>query len=638
MRMGQRRTRRMWLAVAAIGALMTIGSVVPGPARIAAAFGVNIHEGITAEGLSERPVTFGFLRQAVFDDIVDQHEQIDSGISGGRDERHFDDCEFDGGVEYINDRYAEIMDRLAAGRLWDATDAFGLALHPAQDLYAHSNWVELGFPVGAIASPSDLVDISRATPLPGLSWRVPAGGAVVRNDILLGNDDWTIPLGWTIDRAGGGKHVPVLFDAGGTRVGRLLMTGEGFNDSECDVRYAQSTLIAMNGFEHDDLNKDDEGQTGYSKARALAVMQTAYEWCRLMAKAGAAGTDGLLAALWVRSNGRPHPPGTPCEAAPPGRTEVTVVIDSVRVLDSGDDSDNQPGEVQLALALYNPSRFTRSVHAMNRGGHINIRNGEFVPTNRLPAPLTLCANYDEQVTVALHGWDNDDAAGDLFANDFDDKDDDDEVLIGFQRRLGPVLPTGQLLASSPDLLVRYHFVQGGRECDEGAPDNDNFNQAILLPRTNKGEVDGSNLAASGEVSEPRHAGSAPDTSVWYRWTAPLSGTAILTTAGSSFNTTLAVYQGESVSTLTAVAANDNIGGTRASRVAFRTVAGSTYRIAVDGVDGATGSIHLRWAVSLLPPDDTTFPDTNAPAKNNPASPSPAQPPAENPTVPTAPER
>ena len=152
-----------------------------------------------------------------------------------------------------------------------------------------------------------------------------------------------------------------------------------------------------------------------------------------------------------------------------------MVIDSVHVLDSGDDSDNQPGEVQLAVALYNhPSRFTRSVHATNRDGHIKVRNGEFIPASRLPAPLTLCANYDEQVTLALHGWDNDDPSGDPFANDFDDKDDDDEVLVGFQRRVGPVLPTGQQLASSADLQVRYHFVPGGHECDAGAPPERRF--------------------------------------------------------------------------------------------------------------------------------------------------------------------
>jgi hypothetical protein len=639
MGLNKHRVRQLWLAAAAMAIAMTAASVVPGPMRIAAAFSVNGHEDITADGLSERPGTEGFLRPAVQDDIADQHEQIDSGFSGGRDERHFDDCEFDGGVKYINDRYAETLAHLAAGRVWDATDAFGFALHPAQDIYSHSNWVELGFPTGSEATRADLINIARATRLPGLDWRVPPAGGVVRDDILLGSDDWNIPAGWTIERNGGGPFVPTLHNLGGTRVGRLLTSGEGRFDDECDVYVAGTQNRAFDGFEHSDLNKDDDSRTGYSQARKLAVLQTGYEWCRLMAKAGADGTDGLLAALWVRSNGRPHPEKTPCEEAPPGRTEVTVVIDSVRVLDDGDDSDNQPGEVQLAVALYNdPSRFTRSAHTMSRGGSIKVRNGEFIPTSRLPPPLTLCANYDERVTLALHGWDNDDPEGDPFANDFDDKDDDDEVLLGFQRRIGPVLPAGQQLASSPFLQVRYHFVRGGHECDMGAPANDDFDDATALPPTLRGEVNGSNAGASGEAGEPRHAGSAPDTSVWYRWTAPLSGTAVLSTAGSSFNTTLAIYGGSSVSSLTPVASNDNAAGTTTSRLAFRSIAGRTYHIAVNGVDAATGAIQLRWVVSVLPPNHPNFPNVDVPAKGESTSPSRAQSHDQDSGAPVAPSR
>ena len=291
----RRRAPRSCPAGVVMVVVLAGSSIVPGPAQIAAAFSVNNHEAITAAGLSHGADTLGFLRQAVFDDIADQHEQIDSGLSGARDERHFDDCEFDGAVKYINDRYADVLASLAAGRWWDATDAFGLVLHPAQDLYAHSNWVELGFPAGDTVSRSDLIDISRANASPGLNWRVPGNGAVVRGDILLGNDDWAIPVGWTIDRNGGGDHVPTLHNPDGTRVGRLLVTGEGSFDDECDVQYANTPVRAFDGFEHDDLNKDDESRPGYAQASALARhAQTAYEWCRLMAKAGAIGSDGLF--------------------------------------------------------------------------------------------------------------------------------------------------------------------------------------------------------------------------------------------------------------------------------------------------------------------------------------------------------
>jgi hypothetical protein len=475
----RRQRRRSTRALAPILlALATTIALLTGPLASSQAFSVNNHEGITFDGLSERPLTFSFLRPAVFDDIADQHEQIDSGLSGARDERHFDDCEFDGAVEYINDRYDDAIADLSFGGLfgglWNSTDEFGLALHPAQDLYAHSNWVEMGFPLldnpatpEIEVSRTDLINISRSTPFPGHDWRVPTNGGVVRGDILLGNDDWTIPQGWSIDGDGGGLHVPTLINPSGSEVGRILMTGEGTLDDECDVHYEGGFVRAFNGFEHSVLNKDDDSRPGYEEARALAVLQTSYEWCRLLAKAGEAGIDGLLAALWVRSGGLPHPPGTPCAAAPPGGRQVTVSIDRIRVLDSGDNEDNQPGEVQIAVALYDhPSLFTRSVHSLNLDGSVELNDGELMPSSRLPSPLTLCADTEDRITLAVHGWDNDDPSGDLYANDFDDKGDNDEVLVGFQRRFGTSLPDGVQVSTAADLRVTYHFGRGGDACDE----------------------------------------------------------------------------------------------------------------------------------------------------------------------------
>ena len=70
----------------------------------------------------------------------------------------------------------------------------------------------------------------------------------------------------------------------------------------------------------------------------------------------------------------------------------------------------------------------------------------------------------------------------------------------------------------------------------------------------------------------------------------------LTTAGSSIDTLLAVYQGSSVSNLTLVASNDDTDpakGVLTSSVTFRAVAGEFYQLAVDGFDGAGGRIVLN---------------------------------------------
>src|SRR5205814_7891803 len=78
------------------------------------------------------------------------------------------------------------------------------------------------------------------------------------------------------------------------------------------------------------------------------------------------------------------------------------------------------------------------------------------------------------------------------------------------------------------------------------------------------------------------------------------------TAGSSFDSLLAVYTGDRVTNLTLVASNDDTyscaepnRGFHTSRVKFNATAGTTYHIAVDGLTGATGDIVLSWNLNLL---------------------------------------
>jgi hypothetical protein len=124
------------------------------------------------------------------------------------------------------------------------------------------------------------------------------------------------------------------------------------------------------------------------------------------------------------------------------------------------------------------------------------------------------------------------------------------------------------------------------------PPNDNFANSILISG-GTASVAGSNSGASKEPGEPKHAGDAGGASVWWRWTAPKLGTVTISTAGSSFDTLLGVYTGTSVSALTTIASNDDYGGLFTSQVSFTAQQNTTYRIAVDGYGGATGSIVLR---------------------------------------------
>jgi hypothetical protein len=129
--------------------------------------------------------------------------------------------------------------------------------------------------------------------------------------------------------------------------------------------------------------------------------------------------------------------------------------------------------------------------------------------------------------------------------------------------------------------------------ETAAPVNDAFANATQL--VGRGITwNGTNIGATVETGEPYQLGMRGGASVWFTWTATTSGSVSVNTAGSSFDTVLAVYTGTSLSGLTTVAANDDASyGTLTSRVTFNAVAGTTYHIAVDGYYAAMGSIVLN---------------------------------------------
>jgi hypothetical protein len=131
----------------------------------------------------------------------------------------------------------------------------------------------------------------------------------------------------------------------------------------------------------------------------------------------------------------------------------------------------------------------------------------------------------------------------------------------------------------------------------GPPANDNFSSATTIVGTN-GSVDGTNVGATGERHEP-NISSSPLASVWYSWTAPNTGTYVFDLCGANFDTTLGVYTGASVGSLTTVAENDDapdgLCPLYQSLVTFDASAGTTYFMAVDGYQNGTGPFPLKWS-------------------------------------------
>jgi hypothetical protein len=138
-------------------------------------------------------------------------------------------------------------------------------------------------------------------------------------------------------------------------------------------------------------------------------------------------------------------------------------------------------------------------------------------------------------------------------------------------------------------------------------ENNNFINAKVLTGL-KGSDFGLNVSATKESGEPNHAGITGGRSVWWKWTPPVSSWYAMDTYGSSIDTVLAVYTGNSVSALTLIASNDDDPNytLSTSYVEFFAQAGTTYYIAVDGYLGAEGTISLIWYG--LPPANDNFAD------------------------------
>lgn len=114
--------------------------------------------------------------------------------------------------------------------------------------------------------------------------------------------------------------------------------------------------------------------------------------------------------------------------------------------------------------------------------------------------------------------------------------------------------------------------------------NNNFSNSIVVTTRSYSvrNIDTRNYTA--EVGEPGYFATAAR-SAWWRWTCPETGSYQIDTRGSSYNTTLTIFSGDTLNSLTRVAASNDAGpGLLHSQVVLSAIQGVVYRISVDTVD------------------------------------------------------
>ena len=142
------------------------------------------------------------------------------------------------------------------------------------------------------------------------------------------------------------------------------------------------------------------------------------------------------------------------------------------------------------------------------------------------------------------------------------------------------------------------------------PSNDNFANRTPIVGTFK-VVTESNILATKELNEPNHADMVGGSSLWWTWTAPLTGPVTISTFGSTvshgvtLDTALAVYTGTNMTNLTVVATNDNFTYIE-SQVSFTATKGVSYQI-------TRGQPERRdWKYHPEPVAGSSDPTTNSP--------------------------
>ena len=132
------------------------------------------------------------------------------------------------------------------------------------------------------------------------------------------------------------------------------------------------------------------------------------------------------------------------------------------------------------------------------------------------------------------------------------------------------------------------------------PPNDDLATALPIVGTN--HVTGSNPGATLEPGESVPKGSGTS-SVWWSWTAPMTGAARVDTIGSSFDTVLGVFTNKagvsSVANLGLISSDDDGGPNNTSLINFNAVAGATYFFWVSGFSGSTAGL-IQLNVGMVP--------------------------------------
>jgi len=160
-----------------------------------------------------------------------------------------------------------------------------------------------------------------------------------------------------------------------------------------------------------------------------------------------------------------------------------------------------------------------------------------------------------------------------------------------------------------DVFTRDKFLETA-DAVAAAPASGRISKSSKIRRLSGGPARGfrgtqifSTVGSSKDPGEPNHCGEPGGASEWYAYQPPASGLLILDTEGSDFDTVLAAYTGPGTDfeSLVPVACDNDSGSNgKTSKTVFQATQDMVYYLAVDGVEGASGTTVLNYNLGVPP--------------------------------------
>lgn len=286
--------------------------------------GGAVHEDITRTALCN-DAKFGMSQESFAQIDAGNTRQDVVGTAPFQDAtHHFDNCKFKGSVGYVEACYTDIGLHLCNSDSKESDwryvlNKFGELLHPLQDFYSHSNYVELALKTNGALTPQQIPLVSWRSISPNVRTGFFYYKTFTNNEAyMLG--DWNIPE----SDPNRDKITPLLIQDGDILSKTTYVNNATYSKlTSFSDRLAYATNLGYSMM-HRDINKDnattEEGRVVnpqtktnlFTYARALAIRETQRQWLRLegqVRRTCPSKADSIIEALkkgihstsWVRS-------------------------------------------------------------------------------------------------------------------------------------------------------------------------------------------------------------------------------------------------------------------------------------------------------------------------------------------------